>query len=210
MNQSRYEAKSAQRVKFEQDAFPHLEALWRTALWLTTRWSKAERLVLETMARAYEAWHSPNGAVGNKARLFRTLLLEFSQDGSENGTSELIFSKPVSTPTIINNGGQQRSDASTTHQEMQQLSRISEVSVKGAIARLELPARLAMILRFQEGFSYRELAYITDLQEDSFKSILNQYRRHIPQYLIRRAEAAAATADRSAESRSLAVSTEDG
>jgi RNA polymerase sigma-70 factor, ECF subfamily len=210
MNQSRIETRSAQRVKFEQDAFPHLEALWRTALWLTTRWSKAERLVLETMARAYETWHSPNGAVGNKARLFKTLLLEFALESGENGTSEQIFSRPVSTPTTIDNGGQRYSDASTTHQELQQLSRISEVSVKGAIARLELPARLAMILRFQEGFSYRELAYITDQHEDSIRSVLNHHRRHIPHYLIRRAEAASAAADGSIECRSLAVSTEDG
>jgi RNA polymerase sigma-70 factor, ECF subfamily len=209
MNQSRIETRSVQRVKFEQDAFPHLEALWRTALWLTTRWSKAERLVLEAMARAYETWHSPNDAVGNKARLFKTLLLEFALESGENGTSEQISSKPVSTPTTIDIGGQRYSDASTTHQELQQLSRISEVSVKGAIARLALPARLAMILRFQEGFSYRELAYITDLHEDSIKSILNQYRRHIPQYLIRRAEAVAA-ADGHIACRSLAVATEDG
>ena len=210
MNQTNQVTESAQRAKFEEDTFPHLEALWGTALWLTTRWSKAEELVLETMVRAYGLWDSPNGAVSSKARLFRILMAEFSGENGRNRRSTRDLSKVSKLPSVIDDGGQQYAGPSVVHHDLRQLSWISDVLVKGAIARLEVPARLTMILRFQERFSYREIAYITNLSEDTIKATLSEYRRHIPKYLLKRAEAIVTTVHPITVYRKYAVTSEDG
>jgi RNA polymerase sigma-70 factor, ECF subfamily len=172
------EQHSVRRAKFEADTFPHLDALWTTALWLTRRSSLAENLVLTTITRAYREWHVPDDRVGDKSRLFRMLTREFfgcgkrrrrwGQSGalSENimttaGSVWRIPRGPVSAIELL---------------QLPLLNEISDVSVKGAIARLRPRSRLIMLLFFRERFSYSEITYITDLSRDSVRTILSRLR----------------------------------
>ncbi len=180
--------KSAQREKYEEEALPEVEALWRTALWLTRRWSSAEDLVLKTMAKAYRTWPGSADTVGIKARLFRILVREFSNGG--NGTHPPGWFLPEQCESTANagNGDRHYSDASIDHQELSRLTGMSDVSVKGAIARLRPESRLIMILQRGERFSYADIAYITDLRKNSVRSILGRFRRLIPRYLVQHAD----------------------
>ena len=51
-----YEDEVARRRRFEAEALPHLEALYRTAVRLTRNTSDAEDLVQETYFKAYRFW----------------------------------------------------------------------------------------------------------------------------------------------------------
>ena len=170
--------RSVRRERFENETFPHLDAVWKTALWLTKRRTAAEKLVLGTMIRAYREWHVPDDRVGDKVRLLRVLTREFfgygkqrrrwDQPGalSENvrssaGSGRRIPPGPVST---------------IEHSQLPPLSEISDVFVKGAIARLRPRSRLIMLLLFRERFSYSDIAYILDLSRDSVRTILARLR----------------------------------
>ena len=169
---------SVRRASFEADMFPHLDTLWTTALWLTMRSSLAEKLVLTTVTRAYPEWHVPDDRVGDKTRLFRMLTREFFGCGkqrrrwdqlgalSENVRSTADFGWRIPPGTV----------SAIEYSQLPHLSVISDVSVRGAIARLRPQSRLIMLLLFRERFSYSDIAYITDLSRDSVGTILSRLR----------------------------------
>ncbi|MDH3892350.1 MAG: hypothetical protein OEV49_14835 [candidate division Zixibacteria bacterium] len=176
--------KSAQRKRFEEDTFPHLEAVWRSAKWLTMRRSYAEDLVFKTMTRAYHSWSGPGDIVGSKARLFRSLVREFRKGGNRKHTIFRFLDENGRATQGTDDRGQQYRVPSIDREGLSLLARISDRSVKGAIARLRPESRLIMILLFRERFSHAEIAYITDLRVESVKSKLGRLRRLIPQYIL--------------------------
>jgi DNA-directed RNA polymerase specialized sigma24 family protein len=78
------------------------------------------------------------------------------------------------------------------------LNEIPGVVFRGAIARLRAQSRLIMLLRFREQFSYDEVAFITDVSEDTVKSVLSRYRQSIPRYIIEHEDRIVGTAKGSA------------
>ncbi len=202
--------KSAQRERFEEDTFPHLEALWRAALWLTMRRSFAEELVLKTMTRTYRSWHGSVGTVGTKARLFRILTREFFDADNRRHQAGWFLPEQCGTAANTDDGGPQYPVASIDRQELLLLTKIPDVSVKQAIARLRPQSRLIMMLHWYERFSYTDIAYITDLRKDSVKSILSRVRRLIPRYLVRDADCTVTARDRRTTDRALMPSFDDG
>lgn len=176
--------KSAQRKRFEEDTFPHLEALWRTAMWLTSHSSMAEILVLKTMIRASRSWSVPNSTVSSKARLFRILTWEFFKAGSRKRPPDRFPPVENRVTGVTLDDGRQYPRASIYCRDLLLMTRFSDESVKRVIAHLKPKSRLIMILLFREGFSYADIAYITGLRKDSVRSILDRLRRLILQYLV--------------------------
>lgn len=179
--------KSGQRERFEEDTFAHLEALWRTALRLTVRTSLAEDLVLKTIAEAYRTWHVSGDTVGSKARLFRILAREFSNNGYRSHQPDRFLPENCSSAGNTDDRGRHSLGASFSHQELVVLSSVPEASVIGAIAHLRPQSRLVLILLMCEQFSYADIAYVADLRENAVRSILSRLRRLIPRYLVRNA-----------------------
>ena len=176
--------KSARRERFETDAFPHLDALCRTALWLTLRQNAAEDLVLETMTQAYRTWHGPAPKFASKARLFRIMTREcfvtmsprYRIDSDTHmqwlTAAEQIDDRQLTALTPIDAG------------DLTVLRGLSDTAVKGAVARLDIRPRLILLLFMREGFSYDDIAYITELQPTTIRAILTRLRHLIPQNLV--------------------------
>lgn len=179
--------KSVHRVKFEEEALPHLEALLRTALWLTDSQQTAEDLVAETMSRAYRSWPDSAGPVGHKASLFRTLSRERFQFGTRKQPTD---ESPLGSLTI---------DAvHSRHDVPRALLAPSDVSgeqLNVAMARLEPQFRLFILLSLREQLSYADIAYITDLQTSSVKTIINRLYDWLRPYLVHGVERATETDD---------------
>jgi len=193
--------KSPQRETFEKDTFPHLEALQRTAQWLTMRRSHAEELVLKTMTQAYRSWHGSINTAGGKARLFRILVGEFYDNGNRRHQTGRSLQERREVAGGSGKEGRQYPNASVDRWELLPVTRISGVFVKGAIARLEPQSRLIMILLFHEHFSHAEIAHITGLRKDSVKLILARFRRKIPLDLAQHAGSFLAEGDSRAKIR---------
>ena len=182
---------SVRRERFEKDAFPCLESLWRTALWLTMRCSLAEHLVLTTMTQAYCEWHVPtdrvNDRVSDKTKLFRILTREFFGCGEQRhqmDQSEQYPSENSWLTTEYRRDRKQNRISTITPIQMLMLTAISDVPVKAAIARLRPHSRLMLILLYREWFSYLDIGYITDLPMPSVKNILTRLRRLLPRYIL--------------------------
>ncbi len=189
--------RSARRKVFEKDTSPHVDALWRTALWLTLRGSLAENLILKTMTRAYQEWQDSEDLVNSKARLFRTLTREFFGFGKHKRhcqPSSAFLSENIRTIADPQGRNPQVTTAAIGYSQLPLLADTSQVAVKGAIARLRPRSRLMLILLLRERYSYADIAYITDIRESSVKAILTRLRRLIPLYLAEHAELAAEAA----------------
>lgn len=180
--------KLSRREKFERDTFPHVEALQASALWLTMRWTNAEALVLKTMTKAYRSWHNSPDRSSDKARLFRILVREVSGLGYRRFQNRGYLPENGETAANKDNGHGHHQSESIDRRELSQLTGIPGIYVRAAIARLRPLSRLIMTLLFRERFSHADIGYITDLRDDSVKSILSRLRRLIPRYLLQHAE----------------------
>jgi DNA-directed RNA polymerase specialized sigma24 family protein len=178
---------SVRRERFENNTFPHLDALWMTALWLTMRDSLAEKLVLKTMTRAYLEWQDSGDLVNNKARLFRILTREFFSSGKRRHQWHQpgkYLSENIRTTTSSERRFPQDATSAIEPSHLPLLTGVSDVPVKGAIARLRPRSRLIMILLFRERFSYADIAFITDLSRNSVRTILTRLRAVITSYVL--------------------------
>nr|MBN2278802.1 sigma-70 family RNA polymerase sigma factor [candidate division Zixibacteria bacterium] len=183
--------KTDRRKTFEEDTFPHLEALRRTALWLTIHDSIAEDLVLNTMARAYDKWSYTYDLVSNKTRLFKVLTREFLGFGKERQKwyhSGQYLSENISV-TSDPEAGNPRNSISVIEQLEQRLANgFSEKFVRHIIVRLRPQSRLILSLLYIGEFSYADIAFITDISRNSVRAILARVRKLIPEYMLEYAE----------------------
>jgi RNA polymerase sigma-70 factor (ECF subfamily) len=177
-------AKSVRRVRFEREAFPHVEALWRTAMWLTMRGNSAENLIVKTMSQAYRTWDDSTDTVGSAARLFRVLTREFFRMGKRRHRSGRFLDENEKMASDSGSGGRQPASATIDDGELLLLTGIPDIWIRGTVARLQPRSRLIILLLLREGFSYPDIAYITDLPKDSIGSILGRLRRLIPRVLV--------------------------
>lgn len=181
---------SVRREKFETDTFPHLDALWETALWLTMHGSLAENLVLKTMTRAYREWQDPGELAGSKVRLFRIFTREFFGFGKQKEQwhqSAPFHSENTRATAGSRSGNPQNTMTAITQSQLQWLAGISGMAVKGTIARLRPHARLMLILLYRERFSYADIVYITDHSEETIRAMLSRLRKVIPGYILQTA-----------------------
>ncbi|MCB2229851.1 hypothetical protein KQH82_03980 [bacterium] len=182
-------AKSGRRKQFEKDAFPHFEALWKSALWLTMRSSSAEELLAESLTKAYLTWHDCDSELDSKARLFRVMAREFAPVGTRQRLA-VEFLPEFGTAENNDDNSEFLSVSAARLRSLQDVT-IPNMRIKGAIARLRPMSRLVIILLVREEFSYAEIAYITDLRRASVKAIVGRLHRYLPRYLARYADAPA-------------------
>lgn len=178
---------TGRREQFEESVFPHLEALRKTALWLTMRRSLAEDLVLNTTRRAYREDRGSGEPVSVRVRLFKILTREFFGFGRQRDQWNQFL--PFRSENIRTTKNPDRQSSPITmpaveHSHLSILSRIPGVLVKGAIARLRPHSRLMLLLLYGERFSYAEIGYITDLPRNSVRAVLTRLRRQLPENIL--------------------------
>jgi len=166
---------SNQREVLEEEFFPYLDALWRTARWLTNSDSLAEDLVVNTMTRAYSEWSYSGDLIGNKTWLFKVLTREFLGFGKERQKPYhpgQYLSENISV-TADPEAGNPRNTVSAIEQLQQgSANGFSEDFVRGIVARIRPQSRLILSLLYIGEFSYTDIAFITDLSRNSVRVIL--------------------------------------
>jgi RNA polymerase sigma-70 factor (ECF subfamily) len=88
-------ASEDQRRAFEEEALPHLDAVYRVALRLAGDEAQADDLTQETMLKAYRSWHQYKRGTNVKAWLLTILRHTFineyrrSKRAGSNGLDQL-------------------------------------------------------------------------------------------------------------------------
>lgn len=163
------------RHRFEIEAMAHVDPLMRTARRMTKNDSDAEDLVQETMLKAYRFFNRFEEGTNCKAWLFKIMTNIFINNyrSKAKAPQSLAFDE-IDDSFLF---GQLAQVKSVSNPEVEFFSRIFDDDVKDAIGELPEDFRIVVVLSFLEGFSYQEIADITDLQIGTVKSRLHRGRK---------------------------------
>jgi RNA polymerase sigma-70 factor (ECF subfamily) len=175
---------------FESDVMQHLDALYRTALRMTRNPQDAEDLVQETMLRAYRFLDRFEPGTNLRAWLFKiltnTYINRYRKAASEPRIDSLDDSEELSLYRYLDNEAASRGGSV----EAQVLDRFAENDIKEAIEKLPPQYRITVLLADVEGFSYNDIAEITNVKKGTVMSRLFRGRRLLQKALVDQARSA--------------------
>jgi RNA polymerase sigma-70 factor (ECF subfamily) len=175
---------------FESEVMQHLDALYRTALRMTRNPQDAEDLVQETMLRAFRFLDRFEPGTNLRAWLFKiltnTYINRYRKASSEPRVDSLDDAEELSLYRYLDSEAASRGGSV----EAQVLDRFAEQDIKTAIEALPPQYRITVLLADVEGFSYNDIAEITNVKKGTVMSRLFRGRRLLQKALVDQARSA--------------------
>jgi len=173
------------RAGFEEEALPHVDAVYRFALRLSGSPDEAEDLVQETFLRAFKSWDQYTRGTKAKSWLFTICRNVFLRGRERAGRHEEILSESASrsmlggTPVI----NPVWASVEAVDPEGDFFGAIVDERIIRAIADLPEEYRTAVVLSDIEGLGYAEIAELMDVPVGTVKSRLFRGRRRLQEVL---------------------------
>jgi RNA polymerase sigma-70 factor, ECF subfamily len=162
---------------FDDEALPHLDALYRVALRLTADASQAEDLVQDTMLKAYRSWKQYRPGTNAKGWLLTILRNTFINDYRRRKHEPIAMDLEAVEPHIVDRSIQEADPEGTF------FSQIVDERVLEAIDALPDEFREVLALSDIEGLRYAEIAEMLQIPVGTVKSRLFRARRLLQQEL---------------------------
>jgi len=168
--------------RFDRDVLSLLPSLYGAALRMTRNPADAEDLLQETALRAYRGFASFQEGTNLKAWLYRILTNSFintyrkkqrepkTVDGPEDLDEWFLFDR-IGAQSVARSA------------EEDVLANIPDADVKEALESIPENFRMAVLLADVEGFSYKEIAEITDVPIGTVMSRLHRGRKALEKAL---------------------------
>ena len=171
----------ADRSHFEEAALVHADALYGAALRMTRDRADAEDLLQETFLKAFRAYDRFEEGTNLRAWLFRILTNTYistyrrrqraPEESDLDDVEELYLYRRLAAAGLSRSA----EDAA--------LDRLTAPEVLSALEELPEQFRLAVLLSDVEGFSYKEIAEITDVPIGTVMSRLHRGRKALQRAL---------------------------
>ena len=175
----------ADPAKFEEQAWEFMPALYTAALRMTRNSADAEDLVQETFLKAYRAFSSFEEGTNLKAWLYRILTNTFINSyRAARRRPEKADVEDIEDLYLYRRLNELPSPGVGRSAEDELLERITDDEVKQAIDSLPEAFRIAVLLADVEGFSYKEIAEITDVPIGTVMSRIHRGRRALQKALM--------------------------
>ena len=178
------ETAEANSVGFEEEALPHLDAVYRFALRLSGSPDLAEDLVQETFLRAYKSWGQYTRGTAAKSWLFTICRNVFLRRRERTQRHDQIVSENV--PRAGAASGPVNpvwSSVVGIDPEGDFFDSIVDDRIVEAINELPEEYRTAVVLSDLEGLPYAEIAELMEVPVGTVKSRLFRGRRQLQQVL---------------------------
>jgi len=156
---------------FDDEALPHLDALYRVALRLTGDQSQAEDLVQDTMLKAYRAWRQYQPGTNAKGWLLTILRNTFINDYRRRRHEPIPMDLELVEPHALHRSLEETDPEGTF------FSQIVDDKVLEAIDQLPTEFREVLVLSDIEGMRYAEIAETLQIPVGTVKSRLFRARR---------------------------------
>jgi RNA polymerase sigma-70 factor (ECF subfamily) len=168
--------------EFEEVALVHLDALYRSALWLTQNRAEAEDLVQEACLRAFRNFHRFNPGTNCRAWLLtilRNIFLNRRRRAEREVLEEdaVVWESSPESATLLASG--------SDNPEEELLQTLLHGDVDRALRGLPLAFREAVVLADLEGLSYKEVAQVLGCPIGTVMSRLSRGRHLLRQALGR-------------------------
>lgn len=167
------------RQRFEDEALPHLDALYGMAVRLTQDPREAEDLVQDALVKAYRFFDQYQQGTNIKAWLFRVLINTFhNTKRKSNNISRLHYEAEPNYEQFM-------SAATSKFSQLEEavLDRLFAEHLMGAVEELPQEFRAAVVLCDFMEFSYKEIADILDCPVGTVMSRLYRGRRLLQKML---------------------------
>jgi RNA polymerase sigma-70 factor (ECF subfamily) len=158
---------------FDEEALPHLDALYRVALRLTGDASQAEDLVQDTMLKAYRSWRQYRPGTNAKGWLLTILRNTFINDYRRRKHEPIAMDLEAAEPHALDRAMQE------VDPEGSFFSQIVDDKVLEAIDSLPEEFREVLVLSDVEGMRYAEIAETLHIPVGTVKSRLFRARRQL-------------------------------
>ncbi len=174
----------ADREGFADLAMPYMSSLYAAALRMARNPSDAEDLVQETYLRAYRGFEGFREGTNLKAWLYKILTNTFiNQYRAKRRRPEQVDLDDVEEFFLFKRlGGIEAVEAVRTA-ESEVIDALPDAEVKDALESLPDAFRIAVILADIEGFSYKEIAEITEVPIGTVMSRIHRGRKQLQKRL---------------------------
>lgn len=176
-----------QKQGFNEEALPHLEAVYRFALRLSQgREDEAQDLVQDTFLRAHRGWEGFRRGTNGRAWLFTICRNRFLRKEEQRGRRAEVLESETDADveslaaTAVFSEVRANMDPETAF-----FDSFVDREVLDALDALPTPFREAVVLSDLEGLSYPEIAEVLELPTGTVKSRLFRGRRLLQQALYR-------------------------
>ncbi len=175
----------ADRARFSELAMEHMPALYTAALRMTRNPADAEDLVQETFLKAYRSFDRFEEGTNLKAWLYKILTNTFINSyRAAKRRPEKADVEDVEDLYLYRRIGDLRVGDVGRSAEEEVFEHITDDEVKQAIESLPEVFRIAVLLADVEGFSYKEIAEITDVPIGTVMSRIHRGRRALQKALM--------------------------
>ena len=171
----------AMEARFEADALPLLNSLYSAALRLTRNPSDAEDLIQETYLRAFRAFHQFEAGTNLKAWLYRILTNTFINSYRKKQREPQTVSDDELEDWYLYS--KMAGSGAEPSAETAVIESLPDEEVQEALASLPEQFRIAVLLADVEGFSYKEIAEITEVPIGTVMSRLHRGRKALEKRL---------------------------
>lgn len=173
----------ADRSRFSELTMEHMPALYTAALRMTRNAADAEDLVQETFLKAYRSFDRFEEGTNLRAWLYRILTNTFINSyRAAKRRPEKADVEDVEDLYLYRRIDGLPSDVGRSAEE-EVLDNITDDEVKAAIESLPENFRIAVLLADVEGFSYKEIAEITEVPIGTVMSRIHRGRRALQKAL---------------------------
>ncbi len=170
-----------EQARFEAEALPLLPGMYSAAYRLTRNAADAEDLVQETFLRAYRGFHQFEPGTNLKAWLYRILMNTFINSyRKKQREPQTVSDDEIEEWYLYSKMGEHGIEPSA---EAAVIESLPDEDVQSALSSLPEQFRIAVLLADVEGFSYKEIAEITDVPIGTVMSRLHRGRKALEKRL---------------------------
>ena len=175
---------SRQKVSFEDEAIPHMDAVYRFALRLSGGKDSAEDLVRDTYFRAFRAWDQYTPGTRCKSWLFticRNVFLRQRERVQRH--DEIVAEAAYEDPRALSREAPVFAASHDSDPESAFFQSIVDEQILAAIDALPGEYRMTVVLSDLEDLSYNEIAEIMEIPVGTVKRRLFRGRRQLQKQL---------------------------
>ena len=171
------------RARFEDEAAPLRDLLYRHACRMTRNRANAEDLVQEAMIKAYKGFHSFQQGTNMRAWLLRILINSYISDYRKRCREPVQFSTEEVTEQRLMDTYIRSVPTALHSAEDQALNSMSDYDLKSAMQALPRRFRDVVYYADVEGLRYQEIAAIMNTPAGTVASQLYRGRRQLRKLL---------------------------